>query len=144
MFNRQRHAPPSAPDGTAAVELAVVLPVLLLIVLGCVDFGRVAYFSMAVENAVGAGSNYATTHRFTDYTAAAWEARVRDCVLSEMQGVPDFDIGSLKVNVETATGPDQDVRVIVTATYPFRCVVDWPGLPTEVLLRHRVSAWQYQ
>jgi Flp pilus assembly protein TadG len=130
--------------GTSAVELAVALPLLLLIVLGCVDFGRVMYYSIALENAVGSATDYAATHRFTDFTRSAWEARVRERVSDEMQGVPHFVSGSLHVTITSEDGPDESVRVTVTATYPFRSAVDWPGLPHNVTLRHRVSAWQYR
>jgi Flp pilus assembly protein TadG len=136
------HSPRRA--GTAAVELAMALPVLLLIVLGCVDYGRVMYDAIALENAVGAGSDYAATHRFTDYTKPTWETRVRERISDEMQGVPHFDSASLTVAVTSETGPDDGVRVTITATYPFHPVVDWPGLPNSVTLRHRVSAWQYR
>ena len=41
--------------GVAATELAIVLPLLLLALFGCVDFGRVAHVSVALNNAVGVG-----------------------------------------------------------------------------------------
>src|SRR5262245_51604636 len=45
--------------GASATELAVILPLFITIVLGCVDFGRFAYTYIAVSNAARA--------------AAAWE-----------------------------------------------------------------------
>lgn len=47
-----------ADDGAAAVELALFLPVLLLCLLGAVDFGRVVVAGIAVSNAVKAGVQY--------------------------------------------------------------------------------------
>jgi len=143
MSNRGR-SPTGRRDGTAAVELAIVLPTLLLLVFGCVDFGRVAYFSMALRNAVGAGSDYAATHRFTDYTVETWERRVRERVTEEMQDVPEFDDAALNVQIATETDVDGNVQVSVAATYPFQTVVDWPGLPSDITLNHQVSAWQYR
>lgn len=130
--------------GTAAIELAIVLPVLLLLVFGAIDFGRVAYYATALDNAVGCGAQYAATHRFTEYTVDDWETRVRDKVSDEMQGVNNFERNSLRTEIATENTPGQGIRVTVTATYPFQTIVDWPGLPRELLLRHRVSAWQYQ
>lgn len=130
--------------GAAVVELAVVLPLLLLIVFGCVDFGRVAYHSIALNNATGAGAAYAATHRFTEFTRAAWESRVREAVIEEMQHVPDFDPGALQTEIETLAGPNDNVRVTVEARYPFHTLVEWPALPTRLLLRRTVSAMQYR
>ena len=47
-------------QGGAMVELAVVLPVLVLIAIGVMDYGRVYFTSIAVANAARAGAEYGT------------------------------------------------------------------------------------
>jgi Flp pilus assembly protein TadG len=47
-----------AQRGTAAVEFALVLPFLLLLMLGVVEVGRYALFSLFVSNAARAGAVY--------------------------------------------------------------------------------------
>ena len=42
----------------ALVELAVLLPILLLLILGAVDFGRMFYTKMVLTNAAREGANY--------------------------------------------------------------------------------------
>lgn len=44
--------------GQSAVELAIILPVLLLLLLAAADFGRALYVSVAVQNAARAGAQY--------------------------------------------------------------------------------------
>jgi Flp pilus assembly protein TadG len=44
--------------GGAMVELAVVLPVLILIAIGVMDYGRVFFTSIAVSNAARAGAEW--------------------------------------------------------------------------------------
>jgi Flp pilus assembly protein TadG len=44
--------------GGALVELALVLPVLVLVFVGTIDFGRVFYASQALTNAARAGAQY--------------------------------------------------------------------------------------
>ncbi len=44
--------------GNAAVEMAVSVPVLLAMVLGAIDFGRLHFEAMVVENASTVGSFY--------------------------------------------------------------------------------------
>lgn len=45
-------------DGSAFVELALVLPLLILIVIGSVELGRIAYFAIEVSDAARAGVAY--------------------------------------------------------------------------------------
>ena len=47
-----------ADTGGALVELALVMPVLVLIFVGTVDFGRVFYTSQSLNNAARAGAQY--------------------------------------------------------------------------------------
>jgi Flp pilus assembly pilin Flp len=44
--------------GAAAVELAVVLPVLILMAIGAVEFGRVYFTAIRVANAATAGAQF--------------------------------------------------------------------------------------
>ncbi len=52
-------------SGAAAVELALVLPLLAGIILPMADFGVGAYDKMRVQNAAAAGAQYALEHGFT-------------------------------------------------------------------------------
>jgi len=46
------------PPAQSLVEFALVLPLLLLIVLGAMDFGRMFYTKMVLTNAAREGANY--------------------------------------------------------------------------------------
>ena len=48
----------SCERGNSIVELALVLPVLIGLLLGALDFGRVFYSAMAVTHAVTVGAQY--------------------------------------------------------------------------------------
>jgi Flp pilus assembly protein TadG len=130
--------------GTAATEFAIVLPMLMLLVLGGVDFGRIAFYSEAVSNAARAGAEAGGTRRFTAETRAAWETKVQQVVTEEMQNVPHFDAARLESNVSTSTDSDGIVRVVVDVTYPFDTVVNWPVLPHEVKLHEYVQYRQFR
>lgn len=53
--------------GTALVEFALVLPLLMLLLLGVVEIGRYAYFAIQVGNAARAGAQYGAQNGTTAY-----------------------------------------------------------------------------
>ena len=120
--------------GTAATELALVLPLLLTLILGCVDFGRIAYTYCAVSNASRTGAEYGATHNFTTYTRATWQSRLQQAVTAEMSAVPGFNASQLQVNVSTTSDSYSLFRVTVEVEYPFTTIVPWPGTFQSVLL----------
>ena len=58
-----------AEPGAVAVEFAIILPVLLLLVFGIIDFGHAWYMKQMVSNASREGARYGT--RATKSVAAA-------------------------------------------------------------------------
>jgi Flp pilus assembly protein TadG len=130
--------------GTAATEFAIVLPMLMLLALGGADFGRIASYSEIVSNAARTGAEVGGTRRFTAQTRAAWETKVQQAVVEEMQNVPSFDAARLQSSVSTTTDSDGVVRVIVDVSYPFNTVVNWPVLPHEVKLHEHVHYRQFR
>jgi Flp pilus assembly protein TadG len=137
---RLRRADRGTRRAAAATELALLLPVLLLMLLGAVDFGRFAYSSIAVTNAARAGGAYAIMNPFTPSTKAAWMARVEQAARTEMTGQTGFVATDLTVTTTPLpVEPTGLRRVRVEASYPFRTLVDWPGIPSEVTLRPAVE-----
>ncbi len=57
-------------DGSAALELALVLPFLLVLLMGMVEFGRVLYSQQVITNAVRDASRASATD-FEPYMDAA-------------------------------------------------------------------------
>ena len=54
-YNQMKYG---SPPAQALVEYALVLPLLLLLVLGVMDFGRMFYTKMILTNAAREGANY--------------------------------------------------------------------------------------
>jgi len=65
MLSRQRSK--GARPGQALVETALLLPILLILLLGAIDFGRVFFGWTNLHQAVRIGANYAAAHE--DMTA---------------------------------------------------------------------------
>ena len=129
--------------GVAMVEAALLLPLLLLIVLGAVDFGRFAYSHIAITNAARTGAAFGAVNPFTTATRTVWETNVRQRITDDLgptlSAAPGFapatDVTAVR-SIETLTGL-WSVRVEVS--YPFRTIVPWPGIPGETTLRRAVE-----
>lgn len=136
-------APASSRHGAAAVELALLLPLLLTLVLACIDFGRFAYTYIAVTNAARAGAGYAVLNPTTTANEALWKGNIRQVVAGELQqlralkdptgNTTDFyDDAKLAVNVTRTVENSGLWRVTVQVQYPFETFVPWPWLPTSI------------
>ncbi len=129
-----------------AIEMAIVMPVLLLLILGCLDFGRFADALIAVTNAAraGAGAGIMGHYPDPDPTKSAglinWQMSICTAVANELGMSDDFTpAGSGDPNGYTNSQGlyVQAVRIgeggglwraQVTARYPFH----WWSVPSEV------------
>ncbi len=131
-------------QGTSAVELALILPVVIALALGTVDLGRVAHYENVLSNAARVGADYGATHRLYSFNRTQWESRIIARVQEEAAHLPHYDPTRLQVHVDTFTQADGTLRVEVEAAYPFEMTVDWPGLPGGIDLRHRTAEQEYR
>jgi Flp pilus assembly protein TadG len=134
-----------ARRGSAILEFSILLPLLLTIVLLCVDFGRFAHYYIAVTNAARAGAAYGSSHAVAGTSDPTWAGQVRQAVRDEL-GADNWSadeqaklaIAAPVVTRDVATG---DWRVQVDVRYEFHTLVNWPFLPgynTPLVLQRRV------
>jgi hypothetical protein len=100
-------------EGSAAVEFAIVLPVLLLIIAGLFDFGWAFYWKETVANASRGGARYASLANYpsgvrTVYTSAEITAFVTTTYGNDLAVV---------VAGSTTAGSARSVTVTKTMTY---------------------------
>jgi Flp pilus assembly protein TadG len=124
--------------GVAATELGLILPLLTILALGCVDFGRFAYTYIAVTNAARAGASYGCMNSYTPTTLGLWQAGILQAAVDEMTGQVGFMPAGLAVTVAMIGEENGLWRVQVTASYPFATLVTWPGMPSTFPLRRTV------
>jgi len=96
--------------GQSVVEFALVVPILLLLVLGIMEFGRAYSANLALQNAVREGARLAVTGA----TDTQIVQRVKD-------SAPTLDSSRLTVTVSPATRRQGD-NVAVVATYQFKYI----------------------
>ena len=121
--------------GVAAAELAVLLPILVVLLVIAVDWSRVFYYSLIIDNcarngALFAGDPYTTTRsRYADITAAA------------LADAPNIQPAP---TVSSTNGVDASGRNYVECTvqYNFRTVSNLPAVPATTHIVRTVRAYQ--
>jgi Flp pilus assembly protein TadG len=130
--------------GTAAVEFALAVPILMLLAIGCCDLGRALADYLAVSNAARVGAEYGATNAYSNYTYSSWQGIVSQRAQQEMQGSSGFDPTQLTITVSTVPESANLYLVSVTVTYPFTMITAWPGLPAQFNVRHSVTMQRYR
>jgi Flp pilus assembly protein TadG len=116
--------------GVAALELALLAPFLAFLFVAAVDYGRVFYYSVTLENCARAGALYAsdpTNAAFSRYTSVSDAARADATNLSPAP------------TVTSSGGTDSgQAYVTVTATWTFHTLTNYPGIPSSTTLSRSV------
>jgi hypothetical protein len=127
----------SARTGAAAAELAIALPILMTILLGCIDFGRFGYYYASLANAARAGASYGAMNPYLPGGGSAWRTAVEEAARDELFSPTDSRRNNMRFQPRPNTYIDNDtglryVRVVVG--YDFQTVVPWPFIPNTVRL----------
>src|ERR1700736_3500563 len=97
--------------GIAAVEAALVLPVVLLFLVASVDLGRLAKVDDSLTNAARNGAQYGSANT----TAAADSTSIRAAAVTEMQNLPKVTSSNPTVTATLVTvSGTQYIKVTVT------------------------------
>jgi Flp pilus assembly protein TadG len=117
--------------GTAAAELALLAPFLALLFIGAVDYGRIFYYSITLENCARNGALYAS-----DPVASA-ESSYTSLTKAAVADAPNL---SPAPDVSSASGTDSagHAYVEVTATYTFKTLTHYPGIPAATTISRTV------
>jgi Flp pilus assembly protein TadG len=162
-----RRARTRRQSGQSLVELALMLPILLLLLVGVIELGRYAYISILIGNAAQAGAFYgAQGNGFsTDTTgishAAQYDFAGATSGTSSTNGQP---VGNLTVTSSVACGCDAAgtittfscnsitnpsagtcasgnwvVVVSVTCSGSFSALFNYPGIPNPLAITRTAS-----
>jgi Flp pilus assembly protein TadG len=140
--------------GQAFVELALVLPIFLLLLVGAVEVGRLAFASIEVSNAARAAVAYAArSHITAQDTANIQLAATNDakevtsmttpnvvvsqsCSCESTAGVMATPGSCAGVDTVSCPSPSRIVLFVqVTTTASVNTVFHFPGIPNTVTLR---------
>lgn len=125
--------------GQELVEFAIMLPLLILLVIGVLDLGRVFFSAITIANAAREGTRYAISHGLyydlnTD-TFLLKTTEIRDQVKRDAAdsglNLVDSDI-SVSCPNPLGCGPGRNIRVLVS--YQFDILLDF-FLPSVTINR---------
>jgi Flp pilus assembly protein TadG len=122
--------------GAAAVEFALVVPFLILIMLGIVNFGAVIAQQLALSNAARQAARYAVTDG-PDCSRIESEARDAVATVGMPKTAPTFTMtggGCPKPCTGSATRADQNVTVTMKYNSSYIVPFPIPGFPSSVNL----------
>jgi Flp pilus assembly protein TadG len=127
--------------GGAMVELAVVLPVLILLAIGVMDYGRVFFTSITVANAARAGAEWGAQNQANSVKTSDLEnfakldgAEAGTLVVTSSR---TCKCGATVVLCSTASCAGYGVPrvfIAVTVTKDVALLIKYPGLPTTVTI----------
>jgi Flp pilus assembly protein TadG len=109
--------------GQALVELAIILPVMLFLLMGALDLGRVFYANIAVTNAAKEGALFASGGGSSPASAAVAEARGGFVTVTSGNVTTAYSDTTNKCSATAALG----ATVSVTVKAPFQAVTPFVG-----------------
>ena len=127
-----------AEAGSAFIELGLMFPVLLLILVGAIDFARVFFAGIALTNAAEVGAMYGarSVTGSSDLTGMQ-DASIADA--ADLSGVTaaatqycNCGNGTAHSCPVTCTGSTAHTYVSVSTSYTFTPLFPIPGIPSSI------------
>lgn len=127
--------------GASLVELAVILPLFLLLLAGAVDFGRAYFLAVEIAGAARAGAEYGAQNP-TD------TAGITKAVQVDAPDVAGLSVGTPSYGCECSDGTSFSsscaakptctynvvYRVTVTVSATYTPIFPWPKIPSSMAL----------
>ena len=137
--------------GIATVELALLLPFLMFMFVITIDFARIFYFGVTIENCARNGAYFASNYPNASYlyNDIYGYKTLEEAVLKDAESIYDGKSASTKPRWKaeysnTTSGPwatttaSTDKFVRMTVQWDFQSITRFPGVPTMVGLNRVV------
>jgi Flp pilus assembly protein TadG len=126
----------AATDGLGAIEFGFIAPVLLLMLLGVLDFGMAFWQQMEIAGATDAGAQWGMTNTYdsnsiTSVVQAATSLSVPTANISPSNPCGCASSSGVTTYACTSTCPDGSapkIYIFVSAHVCFKPIFTWPGL----------------
>lgn len=126
-------------EASSLVELALTIPLFILLLFGVVDFGRAYYMAMEVAGAAQAGAAYGSQNP-TNITG------IKNAAQQDAPDVTGLTVSTPAYGCECSDGTGYVAscsskptcahnivyRVNVTVTSNYQPLLPWPGIPSNI------------
>ncbi len=127
-------------SGSSIIETALLLPVLLLLFIGAVDFGRAYYMALEVSSSAQAGAVYGSQNA-TDTSGMVAAAKLEVPDLTSITPTATYGCecsDGTSASASCTSVPTCAYNVVnyvsVATTANYNLMVQYPGLPKSVKL----------
>jgi Flp pilus assembly protein TadG len=127
--------------GSSFIETAILIPMMLMLCCGTMDFARVVYAGIEIANAARAGVQYgALTPGNSGDTSGMVQAALTDAadlgstVTASANNFCTCSGSTVSCSSTCTGGVTPEGYVSVTANYTFNTALPYPGLPQTVSL----------
>lgn len=136
--------PGRSSSGQSLVELALAVPVLVLLLLAAADFGRLFYVWIAVNNAARAGAQYGsqTLTSAADTNGMKLAATTDGSNISGLTATASQCTCVSGTSVTVCSGSNYNCTNAPQATFvkvntqaTFNTVVNYPGMPSSITVK---------
>jgi Flp pilus assembly pilin Flp len=137
MLNRHKRGSLRNRRGAAAAELALLLPFLAFLFVITLDFGRIFYYTLTIENAARNGALWACD----PYAPGQSYSSLQDAVRADASNIqPPIE----DCHIISSTGKDANGNavVLVTINYDFTLISNYPGIPNPYSISRTVEMRQ--
>src|SRR5437899_3144892 len=127
-----------AEAGSAFIELGLFFPVLLLLLLGAIDFSRLYYASITLINAAEVGAQYGSK-TVTSSSDSSGMATAATNDASDLTGVTATAAQSCTCSGTSQAcngtcGGTKHIWVTVNTSYAFNTLFPYPGIPSSIAM----------
>lgn len=127
--------------GAAAVEFAIVVPVLLVLVMGTIDFARMMAVAASLAAAVRDGARQGAT--ISDFTDGTQVNAVRNRVVAAFQPIGGTALTTANVTVNAPNSSNNVVVSVSGYTYrPITPIASMIGMGTITFSRSATFRWE--
>lgn len=128
---------PAPESGQSVVEFAILLPVLLMMLLGMMEWGFVLWTKTTFTNAAREGAREAVVIRDWGTNYAGRETEVKNLVVSRLSGLPSSLTENISSRISITFKPDitniQSVNVSID-NQPYAPILgfSWVAVPATI------------
>jgi Flp pilus assembly protein TadG len=147
MLDRPRRNACGSRRGTAATEMAILLPVFAFLLVATIDYARVFYYGVTLTNCARNGAQWASNPYNYDPTLPVQSPykNVTDAALADAPSLSPAPSVVAKYSKTASPTPYTSTTPIaatatstayveVTVTWTFTTLIPYPGIPSTVTL----------